>query len=62
MTGIPPVFVRERELSLELNVVGYMFIIHCCWRIFCLFVDLLVLPFPLEDCSVFDNFVITFIL
>jgi hypothetical protein len=28
---------------------------------FCLFVDLWVLPFPLEDCSVFDNFVITLI-
>ena len=26
---------------------------------FCLFVDLWVLPFPLEDCSVFGNFVIT---
>jgi hypothetical protein len=25
----------------------------------CLFFDLLVLPFPLEDCSVFCNFVIT---
>ena len=29
---------------------------------FCLFVDLWVLPFPLEDCSVFGNFVITLIL
>jgi hypothetical protein len=28
---------------------------------FCLFVDLWVLPFPLEDCSVFGNFVITLI-
>jgi hypothetical protein len=26
---------------------------------FCLFVDLWVLPFPLEDCSVFGNFGIT---
>jgi hypothetical protein len=29
---------------------------------FCLFVDLWVLPFPLEECSVFGNFVITLIL
>jgi hypothetical protein len=29
--------------------------------LFCLFVDLWVLPFLLEDCSVFDNFVITLI-
>ena len=28
---------------------------------FCLFVDLWVLPFPLEDCSMFGNFVITLI-
>jgi hypothetical protein len=28
---------------------------------FCLFVDLWVLPFPLEDCSVFGNFVFTLI-
>ena len=28
---------------------------------FCLFVDLWVLPFPLTDCSVFGNFVITLI-
>ena len=28
---------------------------------FCLFVDLWVLPFPLEDCSVFGNFVIALI-
>ena len=28
---------------------------------FCLFVDFWVLPFPLEDCSVFDNFVVTLI-
>jgi hypothetical protein len=28
---------------------------------FCLFVDLWVLPFPLKDCSVFGNFVITLI-
>jgi hypothetical protein len=28
---------------------------------FCLFVDLWVLPFPLEDCSVFGNFVIILI-
>ena len=28
---------------------------------FCLFVDLRVLPFPLEDCSVFGNFFITLI-
>ena len=28
---------------------------------FCLLVDLWVLPFPLEDCSVFGNFVITLI-
>ena len=28
---------------------------------FCPFVDLWVLPFPLEDCSVFGNFVITLI-
>ena len=27
----------------------------------CLFIDLWVLPFPLEDCSVFGNFVITII-
>ena len=27
----------------------------------CLFVDICVLPFPLEDCSVFGNFVITLI-
>ena len=28
---------------------------------FCLFVDLWVLPFPMSDCSVFGNFVITLI-
>ena len=28
---------------------------------FCLFIDLLLLPFPLEDCSVFGNFVFTLI-
>ena len=29
---------------------------------FCLFVDFCVLPFPLDDCSVFGNFVITLFL
>jgi hypothetical protein len=53
----------QPTISLEMPVPSQ---VHCGFPSFpvvdwfCLFVDLWVLPFPLEDCSVFGNFVITF--
>jgi hypothetical protein len=53
---------RKKEIP---RFLGYSFVgKRWTWRWsvvdwFCLFVHLWVLPFPLEDCSVFGNFVIT---
>jgi hypothetical protein len=60
--GLAPWNLIQPTISLEMPVPSQG---HCGFPSFpvvdwfCLFVDIWVLPFPLEDCSVFGNFVIT---
>ena len=60
--GLGPYNLIQPTISLEMPVPSQ---VHCSFPsfpvvdLFCLFIDLWVLPFPLEDCSVFGNFVIT---
>ena len=62
--GLAPENLIQPTISLEMPVpiqrhCGFPSFPVVDW--FCLFVDLWVLPFPLEACSVFGNFVITLI-